>query len=612
MARLAGLAFLVVSQFNDDDTPQIGAPTNTTAASSTSTPTPQPTATTVESAQGVATPTATSFANITTGDTETPTSTVEPDATNTANVIETNTPTQTQAPTDTPVPSDTPTAEPTDTPVPTETQEPTDTATAVPSETSEPTDTVTAEPTDTDVPESTETMAPSETSEPTQTATPPPTDTPVPTDTATEEPSVKPQPTDTPTETATATETATEIPPATPVATDTPKPTKTPKPEPTDTPEPTATPTQPPIVPRGGDTEPADATEVPQEEPTEEPAEQPTAEATDTGIEPTDNTAVPEEETPAPPDETATNQTTAAEVTLADAEKVFDLPGGVSSPTGPMAISSGLDSAIVYQDGQLAFMDFSGNIIPIAAGTMPMWSPLGQLVLYQNATEAQSSAIATWDLSDGSIYQVTGNEQPEGGSVSDVPAGWIDANLYYLRIFNERPGYVELHQWDWNGESDSLIWSHEDVNLAADHPISTGEAILIPTDSTWLSITPDGNEAELGANTTGAVGDALISPFGTLIVYVGGGQLNVAPIESPGSVQAVIPFPDGGFDISYDGEQIVTAGSDGLVTFDIDDGTQLNFIANGEGMHATAPAWTSDGILFMDIGAEPAMRRYAI
>jgi hypothetical protein len=77
-------------------------------------------------------------------------------------------------------------------------------------------------------------------------------------------------------------------------------------------------------------------------------------------------------------------------------------------------------------------------------------------------------------------------------------------------------------------------------------------------------------------------------------------------------VQAVIPFPDGGFDFDPDGERIVTAGSDGFVTFDSDDGTQLEFIANGEGMHATAPAWTSSGILFIDIGAEPAMRRYVI
>jgi hypothetical protein len=338
---------------------------------------------------------------------------------------------------------------------------------------------------------------------------------------------------------------------------------------------------------------------------------EPTAEPTDTGIQSID-TPVTEEETPAPPDETATEDIGSAEVTLADAETLFSLPAGVSSPTGPMAINPNLSSAIVYQDGVLGFMDFSGTVTPIGPGTMPMWSPRGEVLLYQNATDVQSSAIAVWDGQDCVPCQVTGNEAPEGGPVNDVPAGWISDRLYYLRIFSDDRHYVELRRAAWDGSEDTVVWSHEGIQPAADHPISTGEAILIPTDSTWLSITDAGAEAELGNNTTGAVGDALISPGGTLILYIGGGQLNVAPIGSPGSVQVTIPFPDGGFDFSPNGEQIVTAGNDGLVIFDTDTGEQLNFIANGEGMHATAPAWTDSGILFMDIGAEPAMRRYVI
>jgi WD40 repeat protein len=322
---------------------------------------------------------------------------------------------------------------------------------------------------------------------------------------------------------------------------------------------------------------------------------------------------VPEEETPAPPDETATSETTPAEVTLAGAERVFDLQGGVSSPTGPMVISPGLNSAIVYQDGMLSYLDFSSGVpSPIEAGSMPMWSPRGEVLLYQKATDVQSSAIATWDPVDGSIYAVTGNEEPEGGPANDVPAGWIGDQLYYLRIFNVRPGYVELHRADWKGEDDQMIWSKDGVTLSADHPISTRSAILIPTDTSWLSITEDGTETDLGANSTGAVGDALVYPGASLIVYAAGGQLNLASTSSPGSVIATVPFPDGGFDFSPDGSQFVTAGSDGLAIFSTADGSDINFIANGEGMHATAPAWTDDGILFLDIGAEPAMRRYVI
>jgi hypothetical protein len=340
------------------------------------------------------------------------------------------------------------------------------------------------------------------------------------------------------------------------------------------------------------------------------PAEEPTQ----PGIEPSDTTPAPEEETPAPTDETATEEATGGpEVSLADADKLVDLPSGVSSPTGPMAIRPNLSAAVIYQDGVLTYMDFTGGFTPIGPGTMPMWSPEGDVLLYQNATDSQSSAIATWDIDAGGVYyQVTGNEQPDGGPVNDVPAGWISSQLYYLRTFNEKDGYVELRRASWDGTGDELVWSQEGVIMTADHPISTGDAVLVPTDSSWLSITPDGNMTDLGSNTTGAIGDALISPGGSLILYVGGNQLNVAPIESPGSVKAVIPYPDGGFDFSPEGESIVTAGSDGLVIFDSDTGEPLNFIANGEGMHATAPAWTSSGILFIDIGAEPALRRYLV
>jgi WD40 repeat protein len=207
---------------------------------------------------------------------------------------------------------------------------------------------------------------------------------------------------------------------------------------------------------------------------------------------------------------------------------------------------------------------------------------------------------------------VTGNEQPEGGPALDVPAGWIDDKLYYLRSFADQPGVYELHQTDWNGANDTVVTTIKDITLTADHPISTGSVILIPTESTWLAVDASGNVSDLGGNTTGAVGDAQVSPFGSLILYVSGGQLNLARTDSPGSVIASVTLPDAGFAFSPDGEQFVTAGTDGLVIFSTADGSQLNFIPNGPDMHASNPAWTPSGVLFFDIGAQNAMRRYVI
>jgi hypothetical protein len=622
IALLAVLGFLVVSQFNRDNNGNL-SPTRTTitagsAGSATTQPTAAPTETATESqAQVLQTtdtplaPTETAtLANVTVPETPTASETVEPTETPTPKVINTATsqPTETETATE----EATKSATATDTAVPD-----TETPTSEPTRTPEPTDTATAEPTETAQPTETATPEATETTEPTETATPEATETTEPPATPTARPINTPRPTATPklTDTAEPTETATE--------TDTPRPTKTPTktptptrtPKPTKTPEPTNTPTQPAIVPIGGGQTPIDGggvtqpAEVPTDTPVvEQPTEVPPIEPTSSGIEPSNTTpAVEDTETPeVQVEETPTVEVVSTEADLSTSQVLFPVPAG--APPGPLAVNA-KQWAVIYSGDQLAMVDLAtGDVTPIGPGASPMWSPLGIVLLYASSP----TSVATWDSDSGTIYPV-GVDQSDGGSVTDVPAGWIDDKLYYLRSFNEQQGHVELHRANWNGEEDKVVWTGDGISMTADHPVAVSSdaetGILIPTDSKWFLISPDGSETDLGPNPYGAIGDATLSPFESLIAYTAGGRLYVAWSTAPGSPIFDKTYPDGGFAFSPKGSQLVTAGTDGLVIFSTTDGSQLQFIANGDGMHATSPAWTDAGIYFIDSGAQPPVMR---
>jgi hypothetical protein len=362
---------------------------------------------------------------------------------------------------------------------------------------------------------------------------------------------------------------------------------------------------QTPVVGNGDNGQeevPTDTPEV-EQQPTEAPPE-----PTSSGIEPTDNTPPPEDtETPeASPEETPTEEINGSGADLSSAETLIPLPGDASWTSGPFPAKTaddGAQFAVISTGGQLAAVNLaSGDVIPIGPGASPMWSPLGYELLYASSP----TTVSTWDRPSGAVNQMGSSD---GGQTMDVPAGWIGEHLYYLRSFSDQPGHVELHQAIWDGSEDTIVWTADDVNMTSDHAVATDSAILIPTDTGWRSVTPSGDETSLGDNPYGAIGDATLSSDGSLIAYTSGGRLFVASSGSPGSPIFDAIYPDGGFDFSPDGTQIVSAGSDGLVTFSTSDGTQTAFIPNGDGMHATAPWWTSDGLVFIDAGASPPTLR---
>lgn len=560
--------------------------------------------------------------------------------------VQIDTPTPTVEPTATPEPTATETPEPTVTatlePTATATQEPTATSTPEPTatETPEPTATATLEPTATETPEPTATLEPTATAttEPSPTATVPATETPEPTATETPEPTATPNPTRTPTPEPTATET--------PEPTNTPRPTRTPtpEPEPTRTPRPTRTPTpeptvagQPTISPIDG-TEP-EATEAPSgpsDDPTieviatVEPDESPVAVETpriqpvgsetaepNTDIDP-EPTVSPEDDptTLAGPDERPTEEiSTQANPNgnrrgpLNRADVIGDLGSGVTAPPGGMHMPVDAQLLIVTNGGGgLAVADTGGAVVQdLGAAVYPIWSPLGFVLLYQDLS-GEFPRVATWDREEGSTY-LAGGDTEELGAVVDIPAGWIDSSIYYLRLFPDEPGRMEIHQADWNGENDFVLWIGEGIELSGERPQTTLDGILIPTPSSWLFVDLAGVESNLGTNPYGYVSEPTLSPFGSLVAYASGGQLVVAPVVSPGAPQFEIPY-DGfsGFDFSPDGAQIVVADGVSLSIYSTDDGSLLAVAGGGDGGTNVFPEWTDEGIRYLEIGDNTSLR----
>lgn len=415
-----------------------------------------------------------------------------------------------------------------------------------------------------------------------------------------------------------------------------PEPTATPTEEPTATPteepaEPSPTPTSPRIVPRGGstavpveepeeeetpeDVEPAEVTEEPTEETApEEPTEEAPPEETEATIEQTEDDVTPTTEvggaevTEEPTEEAPPTEEVEAGPDLGDADVIAPLSFGPIETDAPLVVAPGGGAFAYYVNGtELAVGDFGGGATPLGASMWPYWSP-GGVLLYAYPTE-NGTAIAVWA---GGTVQVTDGTDDDGNAVSDIPAGWLGSQLYYLRTFPDEPNRVELHSAGPNGEGDTIVWADDDVGFAGQRPIAVPDlgGVLIPTGSSWLLVAADGSAGVIGENPYGAIGEALISPGGSRIAYVAGGQLIVAEVGQPGSPMGVLPYPSGGFAWSPSGEQLVIVEGSTLSIYSAF-GEFLGSVANEAGLTITAPAWSGNGIFFLEVAPAPAIRRIA-
>jgi len=459
------------------------------------------------------------------------------------------------------------------------------------------------------------------------TATPTSTPTAPPTETATPEPTATP----------TLESTATAIPE--PAFTFTPEPTATSTPEPTSTPtlepaatatiEPSATSTatsteetifaQPTIAPKGAsEAEAAESTgittqeEIATGESESSPPIQPaTGSAGSAGAEedPTAEVAPSEGEIGIPATEETTGEAVGgATASLLDqADVVATLGGGISAPIGRMEFGPAINWYVVtLSDGSMGVANSSGSILAsLGAGSYPIWSPQGLVLLYADVSGAYSS-VATWDAQSGQVY--FGGASSER-AVSDIPAGWLGNRYYYQRTFPDSPGEIEVRSANWDGSDDQLIWAGTDVSPVTARPVVTELGITIATSAGWLVIGANGSVSNMGGAAFGSVSAPIVSPGGSLIAYSADGMVYVANINNPGSpVGTGIPYAGGfgsGYAFATSGEELVVSSAGGLSLYTIF-GVSLGSAASS--VTIAAPYWVEDRIYFLEVGDITTLR----
>ncbi|MGI8476315.1 MAG: hypothetical protein ACR2OO_08110 [Thermomicrobiales bacterium] len=482
-----------------------------------------------------------------------------------------------------------------------------------------PTLTASLRPTDTVVPVPTETPADSPTSEPTLTPTPEPTATPEPSATATPEPTVT----------------------ATPKPSATPSPTRSPRKKPT--PVPTETPAAQPTIAPAANTVPV---EVVTAEATQPPVEGVTVEATQPAVETTVGIATTvEAPTPSPvetpiepvivtPDVTptpiaesvasetpriqpaatqtvgqggpkptpfgvepaATGSPAAGDDALAQADVVAKLPPDVTNPPGGIRPDSTLQRFVVDSGGGLAVYDLSsGQLSPLGSGSDPVWSPGRSALLF-----ALGPRVAVWTPAGG-VATIAGD------SAVDAPAGWIGDSLYFVRTFPDRPGAVEVHQADANGQNDRVFWSDKEsaVTLTG-RAYAANAGIRLPTADDVILIDRDGKRSDAGANPWGPVADPLVNSGGDGVAVPTGSGLFASDAATPGNTD-LLSLPGGptaGFAWSPDGKQLVVSDGSALFIFG-NGGTPQGQLPAPAGGSVAVAGWSGDGVVFVLFGVDP-------
>jgi Tol biopolymer transport system component len=286
-----------------------------------------------------------------------------------------------------------------------------------------------------------------------------------------------------------------------------------------------------------------------------------------------------------------TVEPTATALDVSDAELVTTV-NVTGAPAGPLLLAANGSGFVFTGSSGEAVSNMNGGVDALGPADALVWSPGGNYVLYANYPNGQS-AIATLNWNTDEIVQVT-----TGTDGVDVPAGWLGDRIYYLRTFPDRPGTAELHSATPEGNDDTVVWTGENVAPAGQRPVATGGGILIPMQSSWLLVSPGGDARNMGANPYGAVTAPTLSPGGSLIAYLTGGQVIVASVNSPGAAIAAIPSA-GSFDWSPNGEQLVVTDGSGISIY-TSGGAPIMSIANSSGVGIAAAGWTSDGIYLLE------------
>lgn len=284
-------------------------------------------------------------------------------------------------------------------------------------------------------------------------------------------------------------------------------------------------------------------------------------------------------------------------------DTVAQLPAGTSSPLGRLEFSPGMDLyAVIAPDGQLAVANLDGElVVTLGQGDLPVWS--GNDLLFRSPGDS-GSVVGIWDSESGHIDYIAASEDEPS---NDLPIGGNGSTLYYLRTFPDRPGAMEIRSAATDGSDQESVWASDSTTLGGARPAWSDAGILLPTDSSWLLIDPNGDASDLGENPYGSVGVPVVSPGGGLMAYSAGDQVIVAWTDTPGTPVATAPFgrSTGGYAFSSSGEQVVV--SDGAVLHIVSyQGEDLGSLGGNQPIGGVY--WISDTIYYLQIGQNAALK----
>ncbi|MEJ7763541.1 MAG: hypothetical protein WKF80_12180, partial [Thermomicrobiales bacterium] len=182
--------------------------------------------------------------------------------------------------------------------------------------------------------------------------------------------------------------------------------------------------------------------------------------------------------------------------------------------------------------------------------------------------------------------------------VREGPGGWLAGHPIVPRTYPDDPARgIEL----WRGGESVPFWTAVGQERRTLHPFQAGDQIVLAASGGWVAISANGDEVDLGPETTGGeISDGVIGPGG-VIAYVAQGQLLIASLDAPGANPAAVAGGGDarGFDWAPDGSAlVVTSGSTLTIVSPSGDVTATADVSPAGA--ARAPAWVTDGVLFID------------
>jgi hypothetical protein len=232
----------------------------------------------------------------------------------------------------------------------------------------------------------------------------------------------------------------------------------------------------------------------------------------------------------------------------------------------------------------------------------------GRVSLEQNGVTLQSGEgergqVAVACDGNGSCREIS-SSSGEGSGYTDTPIGWLNGEAIYERLNGDEYPVefraVSIDPDSLEPQEDRLIGGGDygDIGTLI-RPYPVNEALLVPTASDWLLISSDSVDA-IDSNPYGDLSQIRVNPGTGVISYVSGGNLILAPLESPGSPMVSLPFSEVDYDFSPNGDRIAVSTGETIEIWD-SSGNVLTTFTNTDGIALGSLAWFNQGLIFADL-----------